>query len=197
MPTATATPPPPSAVAEDPFGAGDLPAHDLDHKRPPLYWVSLDARTGRLCCPRLGLNTEQFIGRITEKRLVRVFGGGLGACGAEEDGAVCASDNRRVADYGRPGRECGTCEERHAPCAPRWRIVWEGQEVNTPGSGEPFAHTLSGADTVAFTRYALALRRAGLRPGEVLTRIGVEGLRPSGGEKTHWRLRFEKLDDPG
>ena len=189
-------PPPPSAVAEDPFGAGDLPAHGLDHRRPPLYWVSLDARTGRLCCPRLHLEADQVIGRITEKRLVRVFGGGLGACDAEEDGAVCASDNRRVADYGRPGRECGTCEERHAPCTPRWRIAWEGQGVDVPGNAT-FAHTLSGVDTVAFTRYALALRREGLRPREVLTRISAEGLRPPGGEKVRWRLRFEKIDNPG
>ena len=196
MPTATATPPLPSAVAEDPFGAGDLPVHDLDHRRPPMYWVSLDARTGRLCCPRLHLEADQFIGRITEKRLVRVFGGGLGAGDAEEEGAVCASDNRRVADHGRPGRECGTCEERRAPCTPRWRIAWEGQEVDVPG-GATCAHTLSGADTVAFTRYALALRREGLRPGEVLTRISTEGFRPPGGEKTRWRLRFEKIDNPG
>ena len=196
MLTATAMPPPPSAVAEDPFGAGDLPVPDPG-RRGPTYWVSVDARTGRLCCPRLLLETNQFIGHITEKRLVRVFGGGLGACDAEEEGAVCASDNRRIADYGRPGRECGTCEERHAPCTPHWRIAWEGQETDMPGNGATFAHTLSGTDTVAFTRYALALRREGLRPGEALTRISTEGLRPSGSEKIRWRLRFEKIDDPG
>lgn len=197
MPAATATPPPHSAVADDPFGAGDLPAPNPDGRRLPINWVSLDARTGRLCCPRLNLEVDQFIGRITEKRLVRVFGGGMNTHDAEEDGVLCASDNRWVADHGRPGRECETCEERHASCTPRWRIVWDGQGVEVPGCGLAFAHTLSGADTVAFTRYALALRRDGLRPCEALTRIYMEGLRHPGGEKIHWRLRFEKVDDEG
>jgi hypothetical protein len=200
MPTTAATPPlpaPPSADAGDPFAESDPPAgQDAPGPDPP--WVSLDARTGRLVCPSLDLEVEEFTGRITRSRLVRVFGGGSGEHDEEESGgALCASENRRVADHGRPGRECAGCEDRGV-CTPRWRIVWEAYREEEPGSGLAFAqitfaHTLSAAGTVSFTRYALALRRAGLRPHEVLTRLSVEELRRPGAETPHRRLRFEKI----
>ncbi len=190
MPTATAEPPPPKEEAGGPFAEDDLPEDGgEDGPQAQIHWVSLDAKTGRLLCPSLGIVTDRLTGRITESRLVRVFGDGH-ADHDEEGGALCASSDRRVADHGRPGRECAGCDERHASCSPRWRIVWE-----EPGSGLAFAHTLSAAGTVAFTRYTLTLRRAGLRPWEALTRICPERLRQPGAEKIHWRLRFEKGDD--
>lgn len=183
MPTATAAPPPPSAAAINPFAEdGPLEGPSLEdgpHMLP--RWVSLDARRGRLVCPGLGLEADQLVGRITQKRLVRVFADGHDEGEPDgEGGALCASSDRRVADHGRPGRECAGCADRGA-CTPRWRIQWE-----EPGTGLAFAHTLSAADTVRLTRYVLALRREGLRLPEVLTRISVEGVR--------WRLRFEKID---
>ena len=196
MPTATAAAPPPSAAACDPFAESDLPALD-QADRPParLHWVS--SRTGRLLCPSLGLVADCLTGRITESRLVRVFGDAPEE--AEDGGVLCASSDRRAADYGRPGRQCAGCEERHASCTLRWRIVWEGCGNEEPGTGlafEPiaFAHTLSAAGTIQFTRYSLALRREGLRLREVLTRISAEGLHRAGAEKPRWRLRFEKFD---
>jgi len=185
-------PAPPKADAHDPFSRGDLPA-DRDgngHKLLP-YAVSLDARTGRLVCPRLGLEAEELITRITHKHLIRVFAGGVwdeyGQDEEEDGGALCASENRRVADHGRPGRECAGCEDRSV-CTPRCRIVWE-----EPGSRRAFAHTLSAAGTIQFTRYALALRREGLRPPEVLTRLSVEERYRTGAGSTQRHLRFEKI----
>lgn len=192
MRTATAAPPPPNAEDGDPFAEGD-PAAIRGEKgqQAPLHWVSLDARTRRLLCPSLGREADCLTGRITGSRLVRVFGDGHGELGEEEDSALCASDNRRVADLGRPGRECAWCEDLSV-CTPRWRIVWK-----ETGTGPAFAHTLSAAGTVQFTRYALSLRREGLRPLEVLTRISTEGVRRPGTEKVRWRLRFEKADAAG
>lgn len=185
-------PAPRSAEADDPFSRGDLPAEQDGNRLEPLPdAISLDTRTGRLVCPRLGLEAEELIARITHKRLVRVFGQGVwdeyGQDEEEDGGALCASSDRRVADHGRPGRECAGCEDRSV-CTPRWRIVWE-----EPGSRLAFAHTLSAAGTVQFTRYALALRREGLRPQEVLTRLSVEGRRRSGAGRLHQCLRFEKI----
>jgi len=190
MPTATAVPPPPS-VTGDPFAEDGPPeeARLKDGPHAPPCWVSLDARIGRLVCPGLGLETDHLVGRITQKRLVRVFADGHDD--EEGEGALCSSSDRRVADHGRPGRECGGCADRGA-CTPRWRILWE-----EPGTGLALAHTLSAADTVRLTRYALALRRDGLRLPEVLTRISVEGVRRAGTEQVRWRLRFEKVAAPG
>ena len=188
MPTATAAPPPPSAGAGGPFAEDGLPENG---PHAPLRWVSLDARRGRLVCPALGLETGHLVGRITQKRLVRVFADGHDEGEHEEEGALCASSDRRVADHGRPGRECAGCADLGA-CTPRWRILWE-----EPGTGLAFAHTLSAADTVRLTRYALALRREGLRLPDVLTRIAVEEVRQPGTERVRWRLRFEKVDAPG
>ena len=189
MPTATAAPPPPSAGSGDPFAEEGPPEDGLlkDGPHMPPRWVSLDARIGRLVCPSLGLETDQLVGRITEKRLVRAFADGTDDGEHErEEGALCASSDRRVADHGRPGRECAWCADRGA-CTPRWRILWEA-----PGAGLTLAHTLSAADTVRLTRYALALRREGLRLPEVLTRISVEGMHRPGTEPVRWCLRFEK-----
>jgi len=195
-------PAPPSADAGGPFAERDSPA-DKDAPGPSPQWVSLDARTGRLVCPSLGLEADEFTGRITRSRLVRVFGSRQGEQDEntqdeeEGGGALCASENRQVADHGRPGRECAGCEDRRV-CTPRWRIVWEAHPEEEPGSRlasarTTFAHTLSAAGTVSFTRYALALRREGLRPQKVLTRLSVEELPRSGAETPHRRLRFEKI----
>ena len=193
---ATAAPLPPSAEDGGPFAEGDLPAmREEEGLRAQLHWVSLDARTGRLLCPSLSLEAAHLTGRITEKRLVRVFtdGHGAGRHGEEEGGALCASSDRRVADHGRPGRECAWCEDLGA-CTPRWRVAWEECGDEEPGTGLVFAHTLSAADTVRLTRYALALRREGLRLQEVLTRISTEELIGPGSQDARWRLRFEKAD---
>jgi len=195
MPTATAAPPPPSAPG-DPF-AEDGPPEDArlqDGPDAPPRWVSLDARIGRLVCPGLDLETDHLVGRITQKRLVRVFVDGHDEGEPDgEEGALCASSDRRVADHGRLGRDCGGCADRGA-CTPRWRILWEGVGKEEPGTGLALAHTLSAADTVRLTRYALALKREGLRLPEVLTRISVEGVRRPGTEQFRWHLRFEKVD---
>ena len=193
MPTVTAAPPPPSAAAGDPFAEDGPPEDGLLEDGPRVLprWVSLDARIGRLVCPGLGLSADHLVGRITQKRLVRVFADGHGEHDGDEDGALCASSDRRVADHGRPGRECAGCADLRA-CTPRWRILWEEQ-----GTGLVFAHTLSATDTVRLTRYALALRREGLRLPEVLTRIALEEVCRPGTEQVLWRLRFEKIDAPG
>ena len=191
MPTAMAAPPPPSAAAGGPF-AEDGPPEDgslKDGPHAPPRWVSLDARLGRLVCPGLGLPADQLVGRITQKRLVRVFADGHDE--GEGGGALCASSDRWVADHGRPGRECAGCADWGA-CTPRWRILWE-----EPDTGLLFAHTLSAGNTVWLTRYALALRREALRLPEVLTRISVEEARQPGTERVRWRLRFEKAGVPG
>ena len=190
MPTVTAAPPPPSAGDGGPFAEDGPP--EVGPYAPPL-WVSLDARLGRLVCTGLDLTADQLISRITQKRLVRVFvdGHDEGEYDGQGEGALCASSNRRVADHGRPGRECAGCADRGA-CTPRWRIVWE-----EPGTRLTFAHTLSAADTVRLTRYALALRREGLQLLDVLTRIAVEGVRRPETEQVRWRLRFEKVDATG
>ncbi len=180
----------PDVDGVDPFSRRDLPPEQDGTGRELLpHAVRLDARTGRLVCPRLGLEAEEMIARITQKRLMRVFGRGVwdGQDEEEDGGALCASENRRVADHGRPGRECAGCEDRSV-CTPRWRIVWE-----EPGSRLAFVHTLSATGTTQFTRYALALGREGLRPQEVLTRLSVEELRRPGAEARCRRLRFEKV----
>ena len=193
MPTATAAPPPPSAETGGPFAEDGVPEDGLleDGPHMPPRWVSLDARRGRLVCPGLDLTADHLVGRITQKRLVRVFADG--ADDGEGEGALCASSDRRVADHGRPGRECAGCADRGS-CTPRWRILWEGVGKEAPGTGLVFAHTLSAADTVRLTRYALALRREGLRLPDVLTRITLEGARRPGTEQVRWRLRFDKVD---
>jgi len=190
MPTATAALPPPSAADGDPFAEEGPPEYG---PHIPPCWVSLDARLGRLVCARLDLTADQLVGRITEKRLVRVFADGHGKGEHDNEheeggGALCASSDRRTADHGRPGRECAGCADRGA-CTPRWRILWV-----EPGAGLAFAHTLSAADTVRLTRYALALRREGLRLPDVLTCIAVEGVRRPGTERVRWCLRFDKAD---
>ena len=193
MPTATAAPPPPSTGAGGPFAEEGPPEND---PHSPPCWVSLDPRRGRLVRAGLDLTADHLVGRITEKRLVRVFADGYDEGEhdnehEEGEGALCASSDRRVADHGRPGRECAGCADLGA-CTPRWRIVWE-----EPGTGLAFAHTLSAADTVRLTRYALALRREGLRLPDVLTRIAVEGVRRPEAQRVRWLLRFEKVDVPG
>ena len=201
MPTATAAPQPPSATDYNPFAEDGPPEDGLLEGGPHLSprWVSLDARRGRLVCPGLDLAVDHFVGRITQKRLVRVFADGhddIEDEHDEEEGALCASSDRRVADHGRPGRECGGCADRGA-CTPRWRIQWEGVAKEKPGTGLLFAHTLSAADTVRLTRYALALRREELRLPEVLTRISVEEARRPGARRVRWCLRFEKAGVSG
>ena len=148
-----------------------------------LCWVSLDAPRGLLVCKNLDLEVKEFVGTIVESRVVRVM--------KDKDGGVfCASSNRQLADVGRPGRECGPCEDRDGCCFPRWWIAWREEE-----SGQTFAHTLSQTGTMNFTRYAAKLKRDGHVPSEVLTRIFVEEARRQKAGTVYRRLQFEQ-DDP-
>lgn len=148
-----------------------------------LCWVSLDAPRGLLVCKNLDMEVKEFVGTIVESRVVRVM--------KDKDGGVfCASSNRQTADVGRPGRECGPCEDRDGCCFPRWWIAWREEE-----SGQVFAHTLSLTGTMNFTRYAAKLKRDGHVPSEVLTRIFVEEARRQKAGTVYRRLQFE-MDDP-
>ena len=150
---------------------------------PQVVWVSLDAPRGLLVCHGLGLEAAEFVGTVVESRVVRVLADGDG-------GALCASSNRRTADVGRPGRECGPCEDRQTCCFPRWWIAWQEEET-----GRIFAHTLSQTGTMNFSRYAAKLKREGVTPGQVLTRLFVEEARRQKAGTTYRRLQFEQ-DDP-
>ncbi len=148
-----------------------------------LCWVSLDAPRGLLVCKNLDLEVKEFVGTIVESRVVRVM--------KDKDGGVfCASSNRQTADVGRPGRECGPCEDRDGCCFPRWWIAWREEE-----SGQVFAHTLSQTGTMNFTRYAAKLKREGLVPSQVQTRLFVEEARRQKAGTVYRRLQFER-DDP-
>ncbi len=154
---------------------------------PPLAWVSLEAERGLLVCDALGLEVRQFIGTVAGSRVVRVMQDGDGT-------VLCASSDRLMADIGRPGRECQACEEKGACCFPRWLIAW--QEVvmgQDEGSGQIFTHTLCRTGTLNFTRYAARLRREGLTPGRVTTRLFVEdaGRQTPGPVRRH--VQFERV----
>jgi len=151
-----------------------------------LCWVSLDAPRGLLVYKNL--EVREFVGTIVESRVVRVM---KDKDEKDKDGGVfCASSNRQTADVGRPGRECGSCEDRDGCCFPRWWIAWREEE-----SGQVFAHTLSQTGTMNFTRYAAKLKRDGHVPSEVLTRIFVEEARRQKAGTVYRRLQFEQ-DDP-
>ena len=153
---------------------------------PPLAWVSLDVPRGLLVCRNPGLEVRQFIGIIAESRVVRVM---KERDEKDREGAVlCASSDRRTADLGRPGRECAACEEKGAFCFPRWWIAWQCIET-----GQVFAHTLCRTGTLNFTRYAAGLRREGLTPGQVTTRLFVEDAcrQTAGAVRRH--VQFERV----
>lgn len=169
---------------------------------PPLAWVSLDVPRGLLVCRNPGLEARQFIGTVAESRVVRVM---KERDEKEREGTVlCASSDRLIADLGRPGRECSACEEKGAFCFPRWWIAWQGgerqyEEEQYEGSGQIFAHTLSRTGTLNFTRYAARLRREGLTPGQVTTRLFVEEAcrQTAGAVRRH--IQFERVtseDEP-
>ena len=175
---------PPDAMQGSPLSSPGY-APELDGQEelgPQVAWVSLDAPRGLLVCPDLGLEASEFVGTISESRVVRVLPDGNG-------GALCASSNRRAADVGRPGRECGPCEDRRGCCQPRWWISWQEEET-----GRVFAHTLSARDGTNFSRYAAGLRREGLTPGQVLTRLFVEEARIQKTGPAGRRLQFEPAD---
>ena len=158
-----------------------------------LAWVSLDAPRGLLVCKNLDMEVSEFVGTIVESRVVRVMGDGDKIDNDEKDrngGVFCASSNRQTADVGRPGRECSSCEDRNGCCFPRWWIAWREEE-----SGQTFAHTLSQAGTMNFTRYAAKLRRNGHVPSDVVTRIFVEEARRQKVGTAYRRFQFEQ-DDP-
>jgi hypothetical protein len=160
---------------------------------PQLCWVSLDAPRVLLVCKNLGMEVKEFVGTIVESRVVRVMGDEDEKDKDEKgkDGGVfCASSNRQTADVGRPGRECGSCEDREGCCFPRWWIAWREEE-----SGQTFAHTLSQTGTMNFTRYAAKLKRGGHVPSEVVTRIFVEEARRQKAGTVYRWLQFEQ-DDP-
>ncbi|MGI4791090.1 MAG: hypothetical protein ACRYFS_19865 [Janthinobacterium lividum] len=159
----------------------------LEELGPQLAWVSLDAPRGLLVCKNLDVEVCEFVGTIVESRVVRVM-----KDNDEKDrngGVFCASSNRQIADVGRPGRECGSCEDRKGCCFPRWWIAWREEE-----SGQTFAHTLSQAGTMNFTRYAAKLRREGHVPSDVVTRIFVEEARRQNAATLYRRLQFEQED---
>ncbi len=114
----------PDAMQQSPLAASTGQAPELDGQEelgPSLNWVSLDAPRGLLVCKNLDLEVTQFIGTIVESRVVRVM--------KDNDGTVfCASSNRSVADVGRPGRECATCEDRGESCFPRCWIAWQEED---------------------------------------------------------------------
>jgi hypothetical protein len=219
MPTAAAAPPPPKEEDGGPFAEGDLPEED-EEERPQaqLHWVYLDAWTGRLLCPSLGIEAACLTGRIIESRLVSVFQDTKGQdidnqdsdVGSLECMVLCASSNRLVADFGRPGRECASCLDRHGVCSPRWRLIWtepKGEEEQSngkwAGTGLFFAHTLSVTGTLHFTRYRLTLRRSRRKVGQVLTRLFVEESRRetktgegwlAGASTVHRHLQFQEVD---
>ena len=173
------------AMQDSPLAAsGSAPELDgQEELGAQLCWVSLDAPRGLLVCKNLDLEVKEFVGTIVESRVVRVM--------KDKDGGVfCASSNRQMADVGRPGRECGPCEDRDGCCFPRWWIAWREEE-----SGQTFAHTLSQTGTMNFTRYAAKLKRDGHAPSEVLTRIFVEEARRQKAGTVYRRLQFEQ-DDP-
>ena len=176
----------PDAMQQSPLAAtGSGPAPELDGQEelgPSLNWVSLDAPRGLLVCKNLDLEVTEFIGTIVESRVVRVMKDG--------DGTVfCASSNRQIADVGRPGRECATCEDRSESCFPRWWIAWQEEE-----SGQVFAHTLSQTGTLNFTRYVGKLEREGLKPSQAVTRLFVEEARRQKAGTVYRRLQFEQHD---
>jgi len=148
-------------------------------------WVSFDAQRGKLLCRNLGGEYDEFVGLLLESRVVRVM--------KDEDGNVlCGSGDRVSADTGRPGRCCGTCEDRETHCFPRWWIAW--QDID---SGLVFAHTLSQTGSLNFNRYANQLLAQGLQPAEVLTRIFVEEARRAKTNTVYRRVAFERLDGGG
>lgn len=169
---------------------------------PPLAWVSLDVPSGLLVCRNPDLGVSQFIGAIAESRVVRVM---KERDEKDREGAVlCASSNRLTADVGRPGWECAACEEKGACCFPRWWIAWQCgerqyEERQYEGCGQIFAHTLCRTGTLNFTRYAARLRREGLTPGQVTTRLFVEDAcrQTAGAVRRH--IQFERVtseDEP-
>ena len=99
----------------------------LEELGPQLAWVSLDAPRGLLVCKNLDMEVSEFVGTILESRVVRVMKDNDEKDKDEKDkdgGVFCASSNRQTADVGRPGRECGSCEDRNGCCFPRWWIAW-------------------------------------------------------------------------
>ncbi len=162
------------------------PAPELDGEEeiePPLLWVALDKERGLLICCGLKLEVTAFVGTIFQSRVVRVM--------ADRDGQVlCASSNRKAADVGRPGRECGQCEDRSAVCFPHWWISWREQK-----SGRVFAHTLGRTGSLHFTRYAARLRRMGLTPSQVTTRLFVQEARTRQHGPVHRSLQFTRVED--
>jgi hypothetical protein len=196
----------PDAMQDSPLAAGDRHPQELDgiDEMPnTLNWVSLDSPRGLLICKNLDIEVTEFVGTILESRAVRVM--------KEGDGTVfCASSNRTVADVGRPGRECGPCEDREVNCFPRWWIAWREDrtngertngertsEENTGVDGQIFAHTLSQTGTLNFTRYVAKLRRDGLLPSQVQTRLFVEEARRQKTNTLYRRLQFERAEPFG
>lgn len=184
IPTDADAPAPPIALPT-PAEEAELSHMELDGQEELgrlLNWVSLDAPRGLLVCQNLGLEVTEFTGIILESRVVRVM--------KDSDGTVfCASGNRLVADTGRPGRECASCEDRGESCFTRWWIAWKEEE-----SGTVFAHTLSQTGTLNFTRYVQKLKREGLLPSQVTTRLFVEEARRQKSNTVYRRLQFEQAD---
>lgn len=144
-------------------------------------WVSFEAQRGKLVCRALGSEYEEFSAIVLESRVVRAM--------KDDDGNIlCSAIDLKMADTGRPGRICETCEDRHAGCQPRWWIAW--QELET---GCIFAHTLSQTGSMNFNRYANRLLQEKLYPSQVITRIFVEEAHRQKTNTLYRRIQFERL----
>ncbi|MDE2106569.1 MAG: hypothetical protein KGL39_55655 [Patescibacteria group bacterium] len=148
-------------------------------------WISFDPQKGKMVCKNLGdQEFDEFTCVILESRVVRQM--------KDADGNVtCASADRTVADRGREGRLCESCEDRDAGCGKRWWIAWQEE-----GSGMIFAHTLSQTGSINFHRYANKLLRDGVHPSHVITRIFIEDARRQKVNTGYRRIQFDRVDDP-
>lgn len=166
------------------YNLPELPAnelHGIEEFGTQRNWVSFDAQRGKLICRNLGAEYEEFTATILESHVVRVM--------KDEDGNVfCASSDRLMADTGREGRLCETCEDRGVSCFPRWWIAWEEAD-----SGLVFAHTLSQTGSMNFMRYVNALLKDGAYPSQVFTRLFVEEAKRHKTNTLYRRLQFERL----
>lgn len=155
--------------------------HGIEEFGTQRNWVSFDAQRGLMVCPNLGAEYDEFAATILESHVVRVM--------KDEDGKVtCASSDRLIADTGRPGRLCDTCEDQGVSCFPRWWVAW--QELD---SGIIFAHTLSQTGTMNFMRYANSLLKDGILPSQVVTRLFVEEATRKKTNTVYRRIQFERL----
>lgn len=144
-------------------------------------WISLDMNRGKLVCKALNAEYDGFLCIILEAKLIRVM--------KNREGAVlCESDDRLIADKGRPGRECMKCCDRDRKCYQRWRLTWQDEET-----GIIFHHTLAPMASYNLLRFATDLCHRGLHTSQVLASISVEKATRQQSGTSYYRLRFERI----